>query len=134
MSTKNRLQSDTYLYTYAITYFAYLYSAMKTATVTEFRSRAKELLQEVEDDQDILILSRPKNKESFVVLTMKHFESLEETAHLLSTPANAERLSVGIAQHKAGKIAHTFQTQETTRARSAKSAASKRGKTKARKA
>lgn len=87
---------------------------MKTATVTEFRSRAKELLKEVEDDQDILIISRPKSKDGFVVLTMKHFESLEETAHLLSSPANTERLLAGIAEDKASQIAHSFEMPETT--------------------
>jgi len=76
---------------------------MITATVTEFRSRAKELLKEVEDDQDILFLSRPKSKDGFVVLTMKHYEALEETAHLLSTQANTENLMMSIAQHKAGE-------------------------------
>jgi len=85
---------------------------MKTATVTEFRTRAKELLQEVEDDQDILILSRPKGQEGFVVLTMGHFESLEETAHLLSSPANATRLLQGIAEAKAGIVAHSFKIDE----------------------
>lgn len=76
---------------------------MKTASITEFRSRAKELLKQVEDDQDILILSRPRSKESFVVLTMSHYEALEETAHLLSTSANTEHLMQSIAQHKAGE-------------------------------
>lgn len=85
---------------------------MKTATVTEFRTRAKELLKEVEDDQDILILSRPKSKDGFVVLTMKHYESLEETAHLLSTAANASRLMEGIAQDKAGMIGKAFKLQD----------------------
>jgi antitoxin YefM len=76
---------------------------MKTATVTEFRTNAKELLEQVEKDQDILILSRPKNQEGFVVLTMSHYEALEETAHLLSTQANTEHLMASIAQHKAGR-------------------------------
>lgn len=84
---------------------------MKTATVTEFRSRAKELLKKVEDDQDILILSRPKSRDGFVVLTMKHFESLEETAHLLSTPNNTERLMMGISQDKANIITHSFEIE-----------------------
>lgn len=88
---------------------------MKTATVTEFRARAKELLQEVEDDQDILILSRPKGQEGFVVLTMGHFESLEETAHLLSTPANAMRLMQGIAEAKAGNVAQSFEINDLMR-------------------
>lgn len=88
---------------------------MKTATVTEFRTRAKELLQEVEDDQDILILSRPKGQEGFVVLTMGHFESLEETAHLLSSPENATRLLKGIEEARAGIVARSFNIDELTK-------------------
>lgn len=77
---------------------------MKTATITEFRSRAKEYLQELEDDRDILILSRPKQKEGFVVLTMSEYESLKETAYLLSTPANALRLMQSVKEVEEGKV------------------------------
>ncbi len=76
---------------------------MKTATITEFRSKMKERLQEVEDDQDILILSGPK-KRDFVVLTLEQFNSMEETTHLMSTQANAERLLESIAQDRAGNV------------------------------
>ena len=76
---------------------------MKTASVTTFRQNIKEYLKQVEDDQDILVLSRPKKK-GFVVLTMEHYESLEETAHLLSTPANAFRLMKGIEQAEKGEV------------------------------
>ncbi len=76
---------------------------MKTATVTDFRKRMKEHLQDIEDDQDILILSRPKQNASFVVLTMSEYESLKETAHLLSTPANTMRLMKGMKEAKDGK-------------------------------
>ncbi len=38
------------------------------------------------------------------VLTMKQYEALEETAHLLSTQANTEHLMESIAQHKAGRV------------------------------
>ena len=75
---------------------------MRTATVTEFRSRAKELLDELENDQDILIISRPKKKEGFVVLTMREYNSLKETSHLMSSPANALRIMKGIEQAKKG--------------------------------
>lgn len=77
---------------------------MKTASVTEFRQRAKELLKEIEEDQDILIISRPKSQAGFVVLPMDQYESLQETAHLLSTEANARHLWESVAQHKAGKV------------------------------
>lgn len=76
---------------------------MKTATITDFRSKMKERLQEIEDDQDILILSGPK-KRDFVVLTLERFNSMEETAHLLSTQENTERLLESIAQDRAGNI------------------------------
>jgi len=72
---------------------------MKTSTITDFRTNMKERLQEIEDDQDILILSGPKKKD-FVVLTLEHYNSMEETAHLLSTQANAQRLLESIAQDK----------------------------------
>jgi antitoxin YefM len=77
---------------------------MKTTTVTEFRTKAKDFLEAVEKDQDILVLSRPKQKEGFVILTLSHYSSLVETAHLMSTPANAQRLLESIAQDKAGNV------------------------------
>lgn len=70
---------------------------MKTASVSEFRQNLKEHLQSIEDDQDILILSGPKNK-GFVVLTLEQYEAMEETAHLLSTPTNARRLAKSIKE------------------------------------
>lgn len=76
---------------------------MKTATITDFRSKMKERLQEIEDDQDILILSGPK-KRDFVVLTLEQFNSMEETTHLMSTQANTERLLESIAQDRSGNV------------------------------
>lgn len=70
---------------------------MKTASFTEFRQNLKDHLQAIEDDQDILVLSGPKKKR-FVVLTLEQYEAMEETAHLLSTPANATRLARGMKE------------------------------------
>jgi len=60
----------------------------------------KERLKEIEDDQDILILSGSK-KRDFVVLTLEAFNAMQETAHLLSTSANTQRLMESIAQDRA---------------------------------
>ncbi|HEU5290562.1 MAG TPA: type II toxin-antitoxin system Phd/YefM family antitoxin [Cyclobacteriaceae bacterium] len=49
------------------------------------------------------MLSGPK-KRDFVVLTLEQFNSMEETAHLLSTKANTERLLESIAQDRAGNV------------------------------
>jgi antitoxin YefM len=76
---------------------------MKTATVSDFRQNLKEHLEAIESDQDFLLLSGPKKK-GFVVLTLEQFESMEETAHLLSTPANAARLAKSLKQAEQGKV------------------------------
>lgn len=70
---------------------------MKTASFTEFRQNLKEYLQSIEDNQDVLLLSGPRKK-SFIVLTLGQYEAMEETAHLLSTPANAARLTQGLRE------------------------------------
>lgn len=75
---------------------------MKTATITDFRQKMKEHLDEIQEDQDILVLTGPKKKD-FVILTLETFNAMEETAHLLSTSANTKRLVESIAQDKAGK-------------------------------
>ena len=84
---------------------------MKTATVSEFRANMKEHLNEIEKDQDVLILSGPKKK-NFVLITLEAYNSIQETAHLLSTPANTSRLMEGIAQDKAGQIARKIEIAE----------------------
>lgn len=75
---------------------------MKTATITDFRQRMKEHLDEIQEDQDILVLTGPKKKD-FVILTLETFNAMEETAHLLSTSANTKRLMESIAQDRAGQ-------------------------------
>jgi antitoxin YefM len=97
---------------------------MKTATVTDFRKKMKAHLHQLEIDQDILILSGAKKK-NFVVLTMEQFNAMEETAHLLSTPANANHLLESIKQDKAGKA-----VRRTLRVSNAKTIFSKRQKVK----
>ena len=76
---------------------------MKTVTFTDFKENLKKHLQEIEDDQDILILSGPK-KRDFVVMSLDQYNAMEETAHLLSTQANTQRLLESIAQDKAGEV------------------------------
>ncbi|MFZ6010259.1 MAG: type II toxin-antitoxin system Phd/YefM family antitoxin [Bacteroidota bacterium] len=68
-----------------------------------FRQNLKKQLTRLEDDQDILILSGLRNKD-FVVLTLEAFNAMEETAHLLSTQANASRLLERIEQDRTGNV------------------------------
>ena len=76
---------------------------MKTATFTNFRQKMKEHLNEIQEAQDILVLTGPKKKD-FVVLTLETFNAMEETSHLLSTSANTKRLMESISQDRAGQV------------------------------
>jgi antitoxin YefM len=75
---------------------------MQIVTYSEARSSLKSVLDRVSDDADITVISRRDGADA-VVMSLGHYESLMETMHLLSTPANAAHLAKSIAQHKAGK-------------------------------
>lgn len=76
---------------------------MKTVTVSNFRNNIKDHLEAIEDDKDFLLLTGSKQK-YFVVLPLGMFNAMQETAHLLSTPANTSRLLESIKQNKQGKV------------------------------
>jgi antitoxin YefM len=76
---------------------------MRTATIADFRKKMKSYLNAVESDQDILILSGPKQK-TFVILPLELFNAMQETAHLLSTSNNTIRLMDSIKQVKEGLL------------------------------
>ena len=77
---------------------------MKIVTYSEARSALKAVLDRVHDDADVTVISRRDGADA-VVMSLDHYQSIMETMHLLSTPANAAHLAKSIAQHKAGKAA-----------------------------
>jgi antitoxin YefM len=54
------------------------------------------------NDHEALIITR-NGEQSVVMLSLEDYKALEETAHLLRTPANAKRLLSAVAQLHAGK-------------------------------
>jgi antitoxin YefM len=76
---------------------------MKIVTYSEARSGLKTVLDRVHEDADVTVISRRDGADA-VVMSLDHYQSIMETMHLLSTPANAAHLSKSIAQHQAGKI------------------------------
>jgi antitoxin YefM len=77
---------------------------MDHVSYTELRQNLKKHLDKVCNDRAPLVVTR-RNGEPVVVLALSEYESLEETLHLLSNPANAERLLRSIAQAEAGQLA-----------------------------
>jgi antitoxin YefM len=76
---------------------------MDHVSYTELRQNLKKHLDKVCDDRAPLVVMR-RNAEPVVVVSLGEYEALEETLHLLSNPANAERLMKSIAQAEAGQL------------------------------
>ena len=75
---------------------------MPHANFSDFRARMAQHLDRVEADRTELIITR-QGHEPVVVMPLAELEGLRETLHLLSNPANAERLLRSIAQADAGQ-------------------------------
>lgn len=72
-------------------------------TATEARANLFRLLQQVNDDRTpVEITSR---RGDAVLMSRDDYDALEETAHLLRSPANAQRLLASIAAARAGQHA-----------------------------
>ena len=68
---------------------------MNAITYTEARNNLAAELDRVANDYDVTIITRQK-AEAGVLMSLKEYESLMETAHLLRSPKNAMRLMKSI--------------------------------------
>jgi antitoxin YefM len=75
---------------------------MRVVSYSEARSSLKAVLDAVNDDQDVTIINRRGGADA-VVMSLDHYQSVMETLHLLSSPANAAKLAKAIGQDKAGQ-------------------------------
>ena len=75
---------------------------MEVLNYTEFRKNLAKSLDMVNDDAETVVVSRSKGK-NVVVMGLTEYNSLMETLHLLSTPANRKRLEESIGQLRSGK-------------------------------
>ncbi len=89
-----------YVYLYLISNLNQL--TMKAANFTEFRTKLKQYLDEVENNNETLIIKRGSGHGS-VLLSLDEYNSILETVHLLSSKANADRLYESMRQMKSGK-------------------------------
>ena len=76
---------------------------MKVVTYSHARNALKSVLDTVVRDSDVAIISRRDAEGDAVVMSLDHYNSLMETLHLLSTPANAAALARAIRQDQAGE-------------------------------
>lgn len=75
---------------------------MKAITYSAARENLASTMQRVCDDREAVIITRRRDQ-AVVMMSLEDFESLEETAYLLRSPANAKRLRNAIDQLESGK-------------------------------
>ena len=76
---------------------------MKVVTYSHARNALKSILDDVVQNADVTIISRRDAEGDAVVMSLDSYNSIMETLHLTSTPANAAALARAIAQDKAGQ-------------------------------
>ena len=76
---------------------------MRVVNYTEFRNNLAESLNIVNDDGDIVNVSRSKGK-NVVVMSLEEYNTIQETLHLTSTTNNRKRLDKAVKNMNAGKF------------------------------
>jgi antitoxin YefM len=75
---------------------------MKSITYTAARENLASTINRVCEDNTPVVITRNRDQ-AVVMLSLSEYESLQETAHLLRSPANAKRLLKSIESLERGK-------------------------------
>ncbi|NRB42094.1 MAG: type II toxin-antitoxin system prevent-host-death family antitoxin [Pseudomonadales bacterium] len=75
---------------------------MDAISYSAFRSQLANTLDKVNDDHRPILITRQNGKPA-VVMSLEDFHAYEETAYLMASPKNAERLNAAIAEIEAGQ-------------------------------
>lgn len=70
---------------------------MDVLSYSDTRANLKEVMDRVVDDRAPVVITRQK-AESVVMVSLSDWHAMEETLHLLSSPANATRLRQSVQQ------------------------------------
>lgn len=69
---------------------------------SDFRANMKENLNAVNENKEVVVVSRSKGK-NVVVMDMDEYNSVQETLHLTGNSVNRKRLSEAISEMTKGK-------------------------------
>ena len=76
---------------------------MNAITYTAARENLASTIDRVCNDRDPVIITR-KRSQAVVMISLEDYESLEETAYLLRSPANAKRLFSALENLERGNV------------------------------
>lgn len=74
---------------------------MEVLNYTEFRQNLAKSLDKVNDDAEIVIVSRSKGK-NVVVMDLDEYNAMTETLHIIKSEANRKRLQEAIDEMNSG--------------------------------
>lgn len=74
---------------------------MNVLSFTDTRAKLKAVMDRVVADRSPVVITRQK-AEAVVMVSLSDWNAMEETMHLLSTPANSTRLGEAIRELDAG--------------------------------
>jgi antitoxin YefM len=75
-------------------------------TYSQAREQFKALMDRAVNDREVVLVRR-RSGGAVALIAADELQSLMETAHLLRSPKNAERLLAALARAKAGAVAPT---------------------------
>ncbi len=76
---------------------------MQTTSYSSLRKTLSSFMDKIQKDREVLHITR-KGHESMVMMSEHDFNSMQETLHLLSNTANAERLNQSFIQAENGEF------------------------------
>lgn len=77
-------------------------AAMDIVTFSEARANLKAVMDRACADRAPVVVKRARGQENVVIVPQGEWEGLQETLHLLASPANAKHLLEGIRELEAG--------------------------------
>ncbi|CAG9296307.1 type II toxin-antitoxin system Phd/YefM family antitoxin [Celerinatantimonas diazotrophica] len=74
---------------------------MDVMSYSQFRAQLAKTLDDVNDDHKPVMITRQNGKPA-IVMSVEDFKAYEETAYLMASPKNAQRLNAAISELEGG--------------------------------